>query len=213
MSSSENKSPSSSEDENTKEKNEIKEKETSNNNLDRSHDNPSDSSSKNLEKIRSSEINYRSNLKNFNARPSKLIQPEIQLKPNFYFKTNEGKDNKFIKFNKNFISYESVIRTLSSYSIDENFPESGNKIFIPSDNLRKEIFIFDPISIDINKGSLNTFIFEEILKKRAKLLFPYRQNFIKIIIIKLLQFLFIIKSKIASKKNMKNTNQLMLNLL
>ena len=208
MSSSENKSPSSSEDENTKEKNKIKEKETSNNNLDRSHDNPSDSSSKNLEKIRSSEINYRSNLKNFNARPSKLIQPEIQLKPNFYFKTNEGKDNKFIKFNKNFISYESVIRTLSSYSIDENFPESGNKIFIPSDNLRKEIFIFDPISIDINKGSLNTFIFEEILKKRAKLLFPYRQNFIKIIIIKLLQFLFIIKSKIASKKNMKNTNQL-----
>ena len=163
---------------------------------------------KNKDKGKSSDL-YRNNtnLKNYNARPSKILQNEIQLKPHFYFKTDNGKANKFIKFNKNFISYDSVIRTLSQYSIDENFPEFGNKIAIPSDSLRQEIFIFDPINIDLNKGALNSFIFEEILKKRAKLLFPYRQNFIKIIIIKLLQFLFIIKLKIANKKSMKNSNQ------
>ena len=165
---------------------------------------------KSKDKSKNSELLYRNNtnLKNYNSRPSKILQNDIQLKPHFYFKTENGKSNKFIKFNKNFISYESVIRTLSQYSTDENFPEFGNKIAIPSDSLRQEIFIFDPINIDLNKGALNTFIFEEILKKRAKLLFPYRQNFIKIIIIKLIQFLFIIKLKIANKKSMKNFNQL-----
>ena len=161
------------------------------------------------EKMKSNELQYRNttNLKNFNARPSKIIQSEMQLKQQFNFKTEQGKNNKFIKYNKNFISYDSVVRTLNSYSIPDNFPEFGNKIAIPSDKLRQEIFIFDPISIDLNKGALKTFIYEEILKKRARLLFPYRQNFIKIIIIKLLQFLFIIKSKIANKKSLKISNQ------
>ena len=161
------------------------------------------------EKMKSNELQYRNttNLKNFNARPSKILQSEVQLKQQFNFKTEQGKNNKFIKYNKNFISYDSVVRTLNSYSIPDNFPEFGNKIAIPSDSLRQEIFIFDPISIDLNKGALKTFIYEEILKKRARLLFPYRQNFIKIIIIKLLQFLFIIKSKIANKKSLKISNQ------
>ena len=161
------------------------------------------------ENLKSNELQYRNttNLKNFNARPSKIIQSEMQLKQQFNFKTEQGKNNKFIKYNKNFISYDSVVRTLNSYSIPDNFPEFGNKIAIPSDKLRQEIFIFDPISIDLNKGALKTFIYEEILKKRARLLFPYRQNFIKIIIIKLLQFLFIIKSKIANKKSLKISNQ------
>ena len=160
----------------------------------------------NNQKMKSSEFMYRNgnNMNNYKTRTS----GESQLKPQFFFKTDSGKSNKFIKFNKDFIIYEAVKRTLNSYSIPENFPEFGSKIAIPSDNLRQEIFIFDPISIDLDKGALNTFIYEEILKKRARLLFPYRQNFIKIIIIKLLQFLFIIKSKISNKKNMKISNQL-----
>jgi len=162
------------------------------------------------EKLNYNELQYRNtaNLKNFNARPSKLMQSEMQLKQQFNFKTENGKNNKFIKYNKNFfIKNDPNVRTFNYYSIPENFPEFGNKIAIPSDRLRKEIFIFDPISIDLNKGALKTFIYEEVLKKRAKLLFPYRQNFINIIIIKLLQFLFIIKSKIANKKNLKISNQ------
>ena len=163
---------------------------------------------KSKEKQKDSELMYRNttNLKYFNARSS--LQSEVQLKSHFLFKTENGKSNQFIKFNKNFINNDAAKRTLSAYSIDEHFPEFGQKIAIPSDTLRKELFIFDPIIIDLNNGALSSFIFEEILKKRAKLLFPYRQNFIKIIIIKLLQFLFIIKSKIANKKNMKNANQL-----
>ena len=208
---SESKSSSSSEEDNKiKDRNNGKEDDNSSNNIDRNsvRDSLVDSTLKSKEKQKNSEIMFRNsqNIKNYNDRPPKIIQSDTQLKPHFYFKTKNGRANKFIKFNKNFISYESVINTLNTYSIDENFPEFGNKIAIPSDNLRQEIFIFDPINIDLNKGALNSFIFEEILKKRAKLLFPYRQNFIKIIIIKLLQFLFIIKSKIANKKNMKNAN-------
>ena len=162
-----------------------------------------------LKNKKNSDLLFRNpSIKNNKNRASKIMQSEIPLKPFFLFKTENGKDNKFIKFNESFINCFAVQKTLSLYSIDETFPESKNKIAIPHDNLRKEIFIFDPINIDLNKGALNSFIFEEILKKRAKLLFPYRQNFIKIIIIKLLQFLFIIKSKIANKKNMKNSNQL-----
>ena len=208
----ESKSSSFSEEDNRiKERNTGKEDDSSSyNNIDRNssvRDSLFDNILKNKEKQKNVELIYRNsqNIKN-NGRPSKIMQSDTQLKPHFYFKTINGKSNKFIKYNKNFISYESVKNTLNSYSIDENFPEFGNKIAIPSDNLRQEIFIFDPINIDINKGALNSFIFEEILKKRAKLLFPYRQNFIKIIIIKLLQFLFIIKSRIANKKNMKNAN-------
>ena len=161
------------------------------------------------EKMKTNELQYRNttNLKNFNARPSKILQSEIQLKKQFNFKTEQGKNNKFIKYNQNFISYKPFVKTLNPYSIPDNFPEFGNKIAIPSDDLRKEIFIFDPISIDLNKGALKTFIYEEILKKRARLLFPYRQNFITGIIIKLIQFLFIIKSKIANKKSLKIANQ------
>ena len=206
-------SNSSDEDNKFKDKNIGKEDESSSNNVDRNslaRDSLLEGNTlKNKEKPKNDlMIRNSTNIKNYNGRPSKIIPSEIQLKPYFFFKTENGKANKFIKFNKAFINYDSVIKTLSAYSIDENFPESKNKIAIPSDNLRQEIFIFDPINIDLNKGALNSFIFEEILKKRAKLLFPYRQNFIKIIIIKLLQFLFIIKSKIANKKNMKNSNQL-----
>ena len=207
-----NSNGSSDEENKFKEKN--REDDSSSNNIETSNvrDSLEPNSIKSKEKQKNLEIGYRNttNLKNFNARSSKIIQGEgIQLKPQFYFKTEDGKANKFIKFNKAFITYESVIKTLNTYSKEENFPEFGNKIAIPSDSLRQEIFIFDPIDIDLKKGALNSYIFEEILKKRARLLFPYRQNFIKIIIIKLLQFIFIIKSKIANKKNMKNSNLFM----
>ena len=150
-------------------------------------------------------LKYKSNFKKF-ASVSKILQKEKVLKPNFLFKTPEGNDNKFVQCDLELIKDSSVRTTLSMHSLGENIFERGNKIAIPSDDLRKEIFIFDPINIDMAKGNISNFFFEEALKKRAKLLFPYRQNFIKIIIIKLLQFLFIIKSKIANKKSLKVSN-------
>ena len=137
-------------------------------------------------------LKYKSNFKKFTS-VSKILQKEKVLKPNFFFKTPEGNDNKFVQCDLELIKDSSVRTTLSMHSLGENIFERGNKIAIPSDDLRKEIFIFDPINIDMAKGNISNFFFEEALKKRAKLLFPYRQNFIKIIIIKLLQFLFIIK--------------------
>ena len=198
---------SSDEENKIKDKIMTKEEDTSSNCLERNSNNMRDSLVEG-NSPKNKRMSTKNSFNNFNARPSKIIQTEKQLRPKFYFKTKDGKENKFIKFNKNFVNNDTVTKTLTPYSIEDNFPEVGNKIAIPSDDLRKEIFIFDPILIDLNKGSLNTFVFEEILKKRARLLFPYRQNFIKVIIIKLLQFLFIIKSKIANKKNMKNANQL-----
>ena len=150
-------------------------------------------------------LKYKSNFKKFTS-VSKILQKEKVLKPNFFFKTPEGNDNKFVQCDLELIKDSSVRTTLSMHSLGENIFERGNKIAIPSDDLRKEIFIFDPINIDMAKGNISNFFFEEALKKRAKLLFPYRQNFIKIIIIKLLQFLFIIKSKIANKKSLKVSN-------
>ena len=150
-------------------------------------------------------LKYKSNFKKFTS-VSKILQKEKVLKPNFLFKTPEGNDNKFVQCDLELIKDSSVRTTLSMHSLGENIFERGNKIAIPSDDLRKEIFIFDPINIDMAKGNISNFFFEEALKKRAKLLFPYRQNFIKIIIIKLLQFLFIIKSKIANKKSLKVSN-------
>ena len=150
-------------------------------------------------------LKYKSNFKKFTS-VSKILQKEKVLKPNFFFKTPEGNDNKFVQCDLELIKDSSVRTTLSMHSLGENIFERGNKIAIPSDDLRKEIFIFDPININMAKGNISNFFFEEALKKRAKLLFPYRQNFIKIIIIKLLQFLFIIKSKIANKKSLKVSN-------
>ena len=157
-------------------------------------------------KTKSGDIKYRG-FKKFNSR-SKLLQLETVLKPKFYFKTNEGNNNKFIICDSSMIKDNSIQTTIDTYLLNEKLPESGNKIAIPSDELRKEVFIFDPIDIDISNGNLINIISEESLKKRSKLLFPYRQNFIKIIIIKLLQFLFIIKSKIANKKSLKVSNLL-----
>ena len=152
-------------------------------------------------KSKSGEIKYR-NYKKFNTR-SKILQIETALKPHFYFKTEEGANNKFIICDPKNIKDKAIEDTIEPYLSSLNNPAISNKIAIPSDDLRKELFIFDPINIELVKGNLNSFINEESLKKRAKLLFPYRQNFMKIIIIKLLQFLFIIKSKIANKKSLK----------
>ena len=167
----------------------------------------SESSTFRKEKMKTGEIKYRANYKKFNSR-SKLFQIEKALIPQFIFKTNEGNNNKFLIYDMEKIQSKQIQATLEPFSLDVKPPERGNKISIPSDDLRKEIFIFDPIDIDLTKGNLNGFIQEEALKKRAKLLFPYRQNYIKIIIIKLLQFLFIIKSKIANKKSLKISNLL-----
>ena len=152
-------------------------------------------------KSKSGEIKYR-NYKKYNTR-SKILQIETALKPHFYFKTEEGANNKFIICDPKNIKDKAIEDTIEPYLSSLNNPAISNKIAIPSDDLRKELFIFDPINIELVKGNLNSFINEESLKKRAKLLFPYRQNFMKIIIIKLLQFLFIIKSKIANKKSLK----------
>ena len=167
----------------------------------------SESSTFRKEKMKTGEIKYRANYKKFNSR-SKLFQIEKALIPQFIFKTNEGNNNKFLIYDMEKIQSKQIQATLEQFSLDVKPQERGNKISIPSDDLRKEIFIFDPIDIDLTKGNLNGFIQEEALKKRAKLLFPYRQNYIKIIIIKLLQFLFIIKSKIANKKSLKISNLL-----
>ena len=167
----------------------------------------SESSTFRKEKMKTGEIKYRANYKKFNSR-SKLFQIEKALIPQFIFKTNEGNNNKFLIYDMEKIQSKQIQATLEPFSLDVKPQERGNKISIPSDDLRKEIFIFDPIDIDLAKGNLNGFIQEEALKKRAKLLFPYRQNYIKIIIIKLLQFLFIIKSKIANKKSLKISNLL-----
>ena len=162
----------------------------------------SESSTFKREKYKSGDIKYRK-YKKFNSR-NNIIQ--IELKPHFLFKTEEGSENKFLMCDMELMKDTRIRNTLIEYTLDESPPERGNKIAIPSDELRKEVFIFDPIEIDLVKGNLNNFIFEDALKKRAKLLFPYRENFIKIKIIKLLQFLFIIKSKIANKKNLKVSN-------
>ena len=167
----------------------------------------SESSTFRKEKMKTGEIKYRANYKKFNSR-SKIFQIEKALIPQFIFKTNEGNNNKFLIYDMEKIQSKQIQATLEPFSLDVKPQERGNKISIPSDDLRKEIFIFDPIDIDLTKGNLNGFIQEEALKKRAKLLFPYRQNYIKIIIIKLLQFLFIIKSKIANKKSLKISNLL-----
>ena len=142
-------SNSSDEDKKEKEKNNGKEDETSSN-LERNsgvRDSIIEVNTFKKDK-KGSDLMFRNktnSINNYNARPSKIIQSEMPLSPFFYFKTEKGKENKFIKFNKNYINYDSVKKTLSTYSIDENFPESKNKIAIPSDNLRQEIFIFDPI--------------------------------------------------------------------
>ena len=91
-----------------------------------------------LKNKKSSDILFRNaSIKHYKKnRPSK-IQSEMPLKPFFFFKTEKGKDNKFIKYNKAFINCYAVEKTLSLYSIEENFPKSKNKIAIPHDNLRK----------------------------------------------------------------------------
>ena len=204
-------------DDNEKEGNKLKDKitdkgeEDSNNNLDKSSyakDNEVGTFKK--ERQKTAEIKFRNNFKKINSR-TKLLQIETVLKPKFFFKTQEGNNNQFLLCDMDIIKDQSVKTTLQTFLLNENKLERGNKIAIPSDDLRKEIFIFDPIDIDLVKGNLNNFINEDSLKKRAKLLFPYRQNYVRIIIIKLLQFLFIIKTKIANKKSLKISNLLSTN--
>jgi hypothetical protein len=157
------------------------------------------------DKPKTGDLKFRPHYKKGGSK-SKILQIEAVLRPHFFFKTPEGNANKFVQCDFDLIKDQAIKATLQTYALDEDISQRGNKIAIPSDDLRKEVFIFDPVDIDLVKGNLNSFIFEEALKKRAKLLFPYRQNFVKIIIIRLLQFLFIIKSKIANKKSLKISN-------
>ena len=203
---------SSDNDENEKDtlkiKDKIIEKEDDESNFEKnSFAKESESSTLKKDKLKSAEIKFRPNFKKYSTR-SKMLQTEVILKQKFLFKTKEGQENKFLLCDMDIIKEQSVKVTLQSYFLDEDLPEKGNKIAIPSDDMRKELFIFNPIDIDLVKGNLNDNLVEESLKKRAKLLFPYRQNDVKIMIIKLLQFLFIIKSKIANKKNLKVSNLL-----
>jgi len=202
---------SSENDEDEKEIFEIKEKEKgteddSSNNMDKSSmAKESEGGTFRKDKQKTGEIKFRQHYKKGGSK-SKLLQIEAVLRPHFFFKTQQGNENKFVQCDFDLIKDQAIKKTLQSYALDEAISQRGNKIAIPSDDLRKEVFIFDPVDIDLIKGNLNSLLFEEALKKRAKLLFPYRQNFVKIIIIKLLQFLFIIKSKIANKKSLKISN-------
>ena len=202
---------SSENDEDEKEIFEIKEKEKgteddSSNNMDKSSmAKESEGGTFRKDKQKTGEIKFRQHYKKGGSK-SKLLQIEAVLRPHFFFKTQQGNENKFVQCDFDLIKDQAIKKTLQSYALDEAISQRGNKIAIPSDDLRKEVFIFDPVDIDLVKGNLNSLLFEEALKKRAKLLFPYRQNFVKIIIIKLLQFLFIIKSKIANKKSLKISN-------
>jgi hypothetical protein len=202
---------SSENDEDEKEIFEIKEKEKgteddSSNNMDKSSmAKESEGGTFRKDKQKTGEIKFRQHYKKGGSK-SKLLQIEAVLRPHFFFKTQQGNENKFVQCDFDLIKDQEIKKTLQSYALDEAISQRGNKIAIPSDDLRKEVFIFDPVDIDLVKGNLNSLLFEEALKKRAKLLFPYRQNFVKIIIIKLLQFLFIIKSKIANKKSLKISN-------
>ena len=205
---------SSDNDDNDKDTNKLKdkmtEKEDNDSNFEKSsYARESEGSTFKKEKLKSAEIKFK-NYKKFNTR-QKIIQSEVVLKQNFFFKTKEGQENKFLLCDMDMIKEQSVKVTLQSYLLDEDLPQKGNKIAISSDDIRKELFIFDPIEIDLVKGNVNDFVVEESLKKRAKLLFPYRQADVKILLIKLLQFLFIIKSKIANKKSLKTSNILTTN--
>ena len=204
-----NKSFNSSEnDENDKDTNKLKDKVTEKGDDDSNFEKSSNAKESEggtfkKEKKKSSEIKFRKKFNKYNTRQK--IQAEAVLKQNFFFKTKEGQENKFLLCDMDMIKDQSVKVTLQSYLLDEDLPEKGNKIAIPSDDFRKELFIFDPIDIDLVKGNVNDYVVEESLKKRAKLLFPYRQSDVKILLIKLLQFLFIIKSKIANKKSLKTS--------
>ena len=83
-----------------------------------------------------------------------MSNPQIEIKG---FHKNEVNDNKFRQCDMGLIKDYAIKSTLQPYSLDENIPERGNKIAIPSDDLRKEIFIFDPIDIDLVKGNINNF--------------------------------------------------------
>ena len=210
-----NKSFNSSEnDENDKDTNKLKDKITEKGDDDSnfeksSYAKESEGGTFKKDKMKSAQIKFRKKLNKYNTRQK--IQAETVLKHNFFFKTKEGQENKFLLCDMDMIKDQSVKVTLQSYLLDEDLPEKGNKIAIPSDDFRKELFIFDPIDIDLVKGNVNDYVVEESLKKRAKLLFPYRQSDVKILLIKLLQFLFIIKSKIANKKSLKTSTILTTN--
>ena len=133
----------------------------------------------------------------------------------FKFKTRNGKKKKFLSYNPEFIKNEKeknpnlnlVIKCLNKYSLDNKIKPFSNKIIIPSENEKQELFIFDPIFCDLKSGNLESIIFEEQLRKRAKFIYPMRQEFLKSVFEKIIQFLFIIKYKIEERKKKKLTNQ------
>ena len=139
---------------------------------------------------------------------------DTKLKPNF--KSPNGKSLKFLSFNPEFIKPEKVknkklniiISCLDKYCISHfnknNFPK---KISIFSEINQNELFIFDPIICDLKNGKLENIIIEKQLRKRANLLLPYKQNFLKSVFEKIILFLFIIKYKIEQRKKKKITNK------
>ncbi len=134
----------------------------------------------------------------------------------FKFKSLNGKSLKFLSFNPEFIKPEKVknkkfdiiISTLEKFCIthfnQNNFPK---KISIFSEINQNELFIFDPIDCDLKNGKLENIIIEKQLRKRANLLLPYKQDFFKSVIEKIILFLIIIKYKIEQRKKNKIINQ------
>ena len=87
-----------------------------------------------------------------------------------------------------------ILRSIEPYRVEKEFQSLENKIAIQASNNQNEIFVFDPINSNPSTGVLESILFEVQLKKRARLLVPSREEFIKAVIQKLLKFLLIIKS-------------------
>ena len=134
----------------------------------------------------------------------------------FKFKSLNGQSLKFLSFNPEFIKpkkvnnqkFDTIISCFEKFCIHHlNKKSLQNKISIFSEINQNELFIFDPIDCDLKTGKLKNIIFEKQLRKRANLLLPYKQDFLKSVIEKIILFLFIIKYKIEQRKKKKITNQ------
>ena len=105
---------------------------------------------------------------------------------------------------------EDIKRLLRDVSLhNTSLPLLNSKISIQSDNAIQELFVFDPIKTNAETGALESYLTEVQLRKRAKLLYPSRQDFIKEVINKLLKFLSIIKTLSESSKKSTSTERIM----
>ena len=128
---------------------------------------------------------------------------------------------KFISFSDSYMCFdkpkplhrdysEDIKRLLKDVSLpNKSLPLLNSKISIQSNNSIQELFVFEPIKTNPETGALESYLTEIQLRKRAKLLYPSRQDFIKEVINKLLKFLSIIKTLSESSKKSTSTERIM----